>query len=70
MTDLPVVAPVHRVVLEQVRQGGGIGEIVDGNEVEVSDALLLGGAKHLAADAAEAVDAYANSHSCQFRMKS
>jgi hypothetical protein len=29
----------------------GVGEVVDGDEVEVGDALLLGGAEDLTADA-------------------
>jgi hypothetical protein len=45
-----------------VRERLGVGEVVDGDEVEVGDALLLGGAEDLAADAAEAVDADADGH--------
>ena len=57
-----VVRAVHRVVLEQVRERLRVGEIVDGDELDVGNALLLGGADDLPADAAEAVDADANGH--------
>ena len=60
--DVAVVGAVHRVVLEEVRERLGVREVVDRDEVEVGDALLLGGAEDLAPDAAEAVDADANGH--------
>jgi hypothetical protein len=40
-----------------MRQRRGIDEIVDGDHLEVGT-LLVGGAQHAAADAAEAIDGY------------
>ena len=44
------------VVLEEVGEGCGGGEVIDGDEVDVG--VCEGGAEDVAADAAEAVDAY------------
>ncbi len=54
------------VVLEQVGQGRGRGEVVDGDEVDLG--VGEGGAEDVAADAAEAVDAYLYCHnwSCSY----
>jgi len=52
---------VDRVVAQQVGQGRGVGEVVDRDEFERGTALD-GGADHLAADAAEPVDADAKAH--------
>ena len=54
--DVARVRAVHRVVLEEMREGLGIGEIVDGDEVEI-DALFLGRAHDLSPNAPEPVDA-------------
>ena len=67
--DVAVVGPVHRVVLEEVRERLRVREVVDGDEVEVRDALLLRGAKDLPPDAAEAVDADANCHAVSILRK-
>ena len=48
------------VVLEQVGEGGGGGEVVDGDEFDVGVAKR--GAEDVASDAAEAVDSYLNCH--------
>ena len=49
------------VVLEQVPEGLGVGQVVDADELDVCS-LPLCGADDEAADAAEAVDANANGH--------
>ncbi len=56
-----VEAAQDRVVLEQVGQGGVVGQVVDRDDLDVG-AGRQGGAVEVAADAAEAIDAYANSH--------
>jgi hypothetical protein len=53
--DLAREAPEDRVVLEQVGQRLGVGEVVDRDELEFG-ARLVGGAKQVASDPAEAVD--------------
>ena len=52
---------VHGVVLEQMAQRPGVGEVVDRHELEVG-ALPQGRADDEPADAAEAVDAYTHTH--------
>ena len=54
--DLLGEAPEHRVVLEQVNQGLGVGDIHDGRHLDARVALEL--AEDVAADAAEAHQAY------------
>ena len=54
--DLLLEIAEDGVVLEKVGQGGGGGEVVDGDEFDVWVADR--GAKHVASNAAEAVDAY------------
>jgi hypothetical protein len=61
--DLAGKAPVDRVVLEQLGEHGGIGDVVDGNDVEIGAALERG-AQNAAADAAETVDSDASRHGC------
>jgi hypothetical protein len=54
-----------RVVLEQVRQGGVVGEVVRPDDLDVGGPREVGrlhGAVEVAADAAEAVDAHADGH--------
>src|SRR6185503_11781677 len=50
----------NRVVLEQVSQGGGAGQVVNGNKIELG--IAEGGAQNVAANSAEAVDANLNCH--------
>ncbi len=54
--DLLLEVAEDGVVLEEVGQGGGGGEVVDGDEFDVR--VAEGGAEDVASDAAEAVDAY------------
>ena len=46
---------MHRVVLQQIRQRGRIGEIVDGDEFDAGIALERG-TQHVASDAPETID--------------
>ena len=59
--DLSVELAVHAVILEQGRQMLGLGQVVDGHDIE-----LLGPIQHSAenktADAAKTVDAHFNCH--------
>ena len=50
-----------RVVLEQVREGLGIGDVVDGYKLDIL--VIQRRAHDVASDAAEAVDAYLDGHS-------
>ena len=59
--DLAREAAEDRVVLEQVGERLRVGEVVDGDELEVG-AGRVGGAEDVAADAPEAVDADLHSH--------
>ena len=59
--DFLLEATEHRVVLQEMRQHRGIGEVVDGNDVEIT-ALRSGGPKEVAPDATEAIDSYAGGH--------
>ncbi len=54
-------APQDRVVLEQVGESAGVGDVVDGDEVEVR-ARGVGGAEEVASDPTEAVDADLHCH--------
>ena len=49
------------VVLEQMREGLGIGDVVDGYELDIF--VIQRRAHDVASDAAEAVDAYLDGHS-------
>ena len=51
----------HRVVLQQVRERRGVGDVVDRDEVDVLVAER--GAHDVAADPSEPVDAYPDGHS-------
>src|SRR5947207_2941539 len=53
--DRARVGPERRVVLEQLAQRPGVGEVVDGDPLDVGSALP-GGAEGVAPDASEAVD--------------
>src|SRR6185312_4331330 len=46
----------------EMRERLRVGEIVDGDELDVGDALLCRCSDDLSSDAAEAVDPYANGH--------
>ena len=59
--DLTREPSVDGVVLEQMRERGGVDEIVDGDHLDVC-ILLVGGAEHASADTAEAVDRYSYWH--------
>ncbi len=59
--DVGVEDTEDRVVLEQVREDRDVGQVVDADDLDV-EAGGAHGAEEVAADAAEAVDAYANSH--------
>ena len=68
--DEPVALDLHRagetavdgVVLEQVGQRLGVGDVVDGDELEVGLVREHGGAQHVASDPAEPVDAHSHGH--------
>ena len=55
-------AAMHAVVAEQVRVGGGRGEVVDRHHLDVVAAVLGQRAQDVAADPAEAVDGYLRGH--------
>ena len=57
-------APEHTVVLEQVGEHLGSGDVVDRDDLELRRAFS-GGPEHVASDAAEAVDANFHSHAGQ-----
>src|SRR2546423_176185 len=61
--DVALISAVHRVVLEEVRQSLGVGQIVDGDEVQVCYTLKLRRPDDLPADSTKSVDAYPCSHS-------
>ena len=61
--DLAREAAEDRVVLEQVGERLGVGEVVDRDEVEVG-ARLVGGAEEVAPDPPEPVDADLDCHLC------
>ena len=66
---LPSASTVSRevavvgVVLEQVGQRLGVGDVVDGNDLDLALVVLAQGLEHLPADATESVDTYLNRHS-------
>ena len=60
--DRPRKAAVHRVVLEQVRQRLGVGDVVDADKLDLGLFRHRGGAQHVAPDAPEPVDPYPNRH--------
>ena len=53
---------VDGVVLEQVGQRLGVGDVVDGDELEVGLVREHGGAQHIASDPAEPVNAHSHGH--------
>jgi hypothetical protein len=67
-TDLLVEPSEDAVVLEQVRHRRDVAEVVEGDHLQVV-APGQHGAEEVTADAAEAVDAYANRH-CSALLKS
>jgi hypothetical protein len=60
VADLALEAAEDRVVLEQVGQSGGVGDVVDGHELQ--GRVAGGGPDHVAADAPEPVDADLDGH--------
>ena len=56
------IRPVDRVVLEEVGQPFGIGEVVDRDKIDVRDALQLRGPHDLSPDPTETVDSHSNGH--------
>src|SRR5690606_5576479 len=62
--DVAVEGAQHRVVLEQVGEGGVVGEVVDGDDLDLA-AGGLGRAPEVAADAPETVHAYTDGHGDQ-----
>src|SRR5690606_26764794 len=60
-----VEAPQDRVVLQERREGVVVGEVVDGNDLDVGGTeclLCLDRPEEVAPDASESVHAYADSH--------
>jgi len=57
-----VEAAQDRVELQQVRQGGRVGQVVDADDLDVGT-RGANGTEEVAADTAEAVDSHADSHS-------
>jgi hypothetical protein len=55
--------PVDGVVGEEMGEGRGIGDVVDGDDLQIG-APLVGRAHEAATDAAEAVDGDASGHGC------
>ena len=58
--DLGVERAVHRVVLEQVRERLGVGEVIDGHDLHVT--RLEGRPKEHAADPSEPIDSDPHTH--------
>ena len=53
---------MHAVVAEQVGAGGDIGQVVDGDALDIGAPALDHGAQHQPADAPEPVDGNFHSH--------
>jgi len=49
-----------------MRESSRVSQVIDRHEIEVGDFLLLCGAQHLPADAAESIDSNAYCHSRSF----
>src|SRR5262249_21935310 len=62
--DIARIGAMHAVVLEEMRERLRVRQIVDGDEVDIRNTVLPRRAQDLTSDAAEAVDADANGHSC------
>jgi hypothetical protein len=60
--DVALESAVDGVVLEHVGEVVGLEQVVDGDDLDVACEVLHGRAQHVAADAAEAVDAYLDRH--------
>jgi hypothetical protein len=60
--NLALEAPMHRVVLKHVGQVIGLQQVVDGDDLDVAAEVLHRRAQHVAADAAEAIDANLDRH--------
>ena len=61
VADLSGETAQDGVVLQEVGQGLGVGEVVDGDDLEVS-ALILESAEEVAANAAESIDTNLDGH--------
>ena len=59
--DLRVEPAVHRVVFQQVRHGGGVGQVVDGGHLHVR--VLHRRPEYQPSDASETVDSQFDAHS-------
>jgi hypothetical protein len=57
---VPLEIADHRIVLQQVRQRLGVGQVVDRHEFQIL--VLERGPQNIAADAPKAVDAYLDCH--------
>ena len=60
--DSTTISAQNRVVFQQVRERCGRREVIDGDELDLGIAESC--AENIAADAAEAVDAYFDCHEC------
>src|SRR5450432_3399486 len=58
--DFLVQAAEHRIVLGEMGERGGVGEVVDGDEIDIL--IVQTGAHYVAADAAKSVDCYFHWH--------
>src|ERR1700683_179511 len=52
---------MDRIVLEQMSEGRGAGDVIDGHDLE-RILMMKGGAEKHSADAAETIDSYPNRH--------
>ena len=53
---------MHGVVLEEVGEGLGARQVVDGHEVDIGVAGLLGATEDVSSDTSESVDRYPDRH--------
>ena len=58
--DAPLEGAVHRVVLQQIGQCLGVGQIIDGDELQLR--IAEGSAQDVAPDPSESIDADFDSH--------
>src|SRR5207249_9078222 len=65
--DVPVEPPQHRVVLQQVGQGPGVGDVVHRDEVELHSSLPRR-SEEVPTDPAEAIDADLDRHVVLLRI--
>jgi hypothetical protein len=60
--DVTGEGPIRRVVLQKVGVGLCVGQVVDGDDVQLVRVQVVNSFVDLPADAAEAVNAYADGH--------